>query len=93
PDFARGIDTELLLGEDVTVFDRSDGCCWVKAASDGYVGYVAADALLEGKPSPTHIVTVQRSFVYPDPELRKPTRGMATRAGAPSTKRDASTLP
>lgn len=44
----------------------------MKAASDGYVGYVAADALLEGKPAPTHIVTVQRSFVYPEPELRKP---------------------
>ncbi|MGO6905276.1 peptidase P60, partial [Rhizobium ruizarguesonis] len=24
PDVARGIDTELLLGEDVTVFDRAD---------------------------------------------------------------------
>ncbi|MGO4139593.1 peptidase P60, partial [Rhizobium brockwellii] len=34
--------------------------------------YVAADALLEGRPAPTHIVTVQRSFVYPEPALRKP---------------------
>ena len=40
PDLATGIDTELLLGEDVTVFDRADGWCWVKAASDGYVGYI-----------------------------------------------------
>ena len=72
PDLARGIDTELLLGEVVTVFDRADGWCWVKAASDGYVGYVAADALLEGRPAPTHIVTAQRTFVYPEPELRKP---------------------
>ncbi|PDT03951.1 peptidase P60 [Rhizobium chutanense] len=72
PDLARGIDTELLLGEDVTVFDRADGWCWVKAASDGYVGYITTDALLEGRPAPTHIVTVQRSFLYPEPELRKP---------------------
>ncbi|MGZ2481636.1 cell wall-associated NlpC family hydrolase [Rhizobium pisi] len=72
PDLARGIDTELLLGEDVTVFDRADGWCWVKAASDGYVGYLPAETLFEGRPAPTHIVTVQRSFVYPEPELRKP---------------------
>ncbi len=32
PVLARGIDTELLLGEQVTVFDRADGWCWVKAA-------------------------------------------------------------
>ncbi|MBX5155681.1 MULTISPECIES: NlpC/P60 family protein [unclassified Rhizobium] len=72
PDLARGIDTELLLGEDVTVFDRAGGWCWVKAASDGYVGYLSADALSEGRPPPTHIVTVQRTFLYSEPELRKP---------------------
>ena len=72
PDLARGIDTEVLLGEDVTVFDRADGWCWVKAASDGYVGYLSAEALSEGRPAPTHFVTVQRTFLYPEPELRKP---------------------
>ncbi|MGV4793563.1 NlpC/P60 family protein [Rhizobium sp. F40D2] len=76
PDLARGIDTELLLGEDVTVFDRADGWCWVKAASDGYVGYIKAEALSEGKPAPTHIVSVPRTFVYPEPELRKPHRSI-----------------
>lgn len=72
PALARGIDTELLLGEQVTVFDRADGWCWVKAASDGYVGYVPADALSQIDPTPTHIVTVARTFLYPEPELRKP---------------------
>jgi len=72
PDLARGIDTELLLGEDVTVFDRAGGWCWVKATSDGYVGYVEVETLSEAKPAPTHIVIVQRTFVYPEPELRKP---------------------
>ncbi|TCL72019.1 NlpC/P60 family protein [Rhizobium sp. BK251] len=72
PDLATGIDTELLLGEEVTVFDRADGWCWVKAVSDGYVGYLPQDALEEPGAAPTHIVTVQRTFVYPEPELRKP---------------------
>lgn len=72
PDLTTGIDTELLLGEDVTVFDRANGWSWVKAASDGYVGYVEESALCEAEGAPTHIVTVQRTFLYREPELRKP---------------------
>lgn len=72
PDLAKGIDTELLLGEDVTVFDRADGWCWVKAASDGYVGYLPEAALSDALVEPTHIVTVQRTFLYLEAELRKP---------------------
>ncbi len=72
PDLAKGIDTELLLGEDVIVFDRVDGWCWVKAASDGYVGYLPETALSDVLDVPTHIVTVQRTFLYLEAELRKP---------------------
>ncbi|NTF85693.1 C40 family peptidase [Agrobacterium rhizogenes] len=76
PDLARGIDTELLLGEDVTVFERKDGWAWVKAVSDGYVGYLPEDAIREGLVAPTHIVVPQRTFLYPEPELRKPYTGV-----------------
>ncbi|MBB2751425.1 UNVERIFIED_ORG: cell wall-associated NlpC family hydrolase [Rhizobium aethiopicum] len=76
PEPARGIDTELLLGEDVTVFDRANGWCWVKAASDGYVGYLPEEVLSQSLMAPTHIVTVQRTFLYPEPELRKPHRAI-----------------
>ncbi|QND49196.1 C40 family peptidase [Rhizobium lusitanum] len=72
PDLARGIDTELLLGEDVMVFERKDGWAWVKAVSDGYVGYLPEDAIKEGLTAPTHIVVPQRTFLYSEPELRKP---------------------
>lgn len=72
PDLTKGIDTELIQGEDVTVFDRADGWCWVKASSDGYVGYIRESALDEAATAPTHIVTVQRTFLYQEPELRKP---------------------
>ncbi|MEZ2130252.1 MULTISPECIES: NlpC/P60 family protein [unclassified Sinorhizobium] len=76
PDLAMGIDTELLLGEEVTVFDRADGWCWVKALADGYVGYLPERTLGEPQPEPTHVIAVQRSFVYPEPELRKPHVGV-----------------
>ncbi|MBE1504487.1 C40 family peptidase [Rhizobium viscosum] len=72
PDLARGIDTELLYGEDVTIFDRADGWCWVKAAADGYVGYLPESAVAEAASAPTHVVVSQRTFLYPEPELRKP---------------------
>lgn len=76
PDLARGIDTELLLGEEITVFERKDGWAWVKAVSDGYVGYLPEDTIKEGLTAPTHIVVPQRTFLYPEPELRKPYTGV-----------------
>jgi cell wall-associated NlpC family hydrolase len=76
PDLVAGIDTELLVGEDVTVFDRAAGWCWVKAAYDGYVGYIEESALNEGAEPPTHIVTVPRTFLYREPELRTPYRSI-----------------
>jgi cell wall-associated NlpC family hydrolase len=76
PDMSRGIDTELLLGEDVTIFERKEGWCWVKAAADGYVGYLPEAAVSANAPAPTHIVVQQRTLLYPEPELRKPHVGM-----------------
>jgi cell wall-associated NlpC family hydrolase len=71
PDLARGIDTELLLGETVRVFDRAGGFAWVQADQDGYVGYLP-ETMLGLPEQPTHLVAVPRTFVYPEPELRKP---------------------
>lgn len=71
-DMETGIDTELLLGEEVTVFERADGWAWVKASEDGYVGYLPEAALTTDADAPTHRITVPRSFVYPRAELRSP---------------------
>ncbi len=69
----RGIDTELLLGEDVTVFDRADGWCWVKAASDGYVGYLPEDRRYEGaRCADPYRHGRSGRFLYREAELRKP---------------------
>jgi cell wall-associated NlpC family hydrolase len=67
-----GIDTQLLSGEEVLVFDTTEGWAWVQAGYDGYVGYASADALSVATPEPTHVVVAQRSFVYPGPELKLP---------------------
>ena len=70
PDLARGIDTQLLFGESVRVFERRDGWAWVQAQEDGYVGYLPETSL--GQPfEATHRIVVPRTFVYPEAELRK----------------------
>ena len=68
-----GIDTQLLCGEAVLVFEETDGWAWVQAERDGYVGYAAADQIADA-PEPTHLVVAQRTFVYPGPELKLPPR-------------------
>jgi cell wall-associated NlpC family hydrolase len=73
PDLSIGIDTELLMGEQVRVFERTGGWAWVQAVDDGYVGYLPEDAL-GPLVAPTHIVTAPRTFVYSGADLRFPTR-------------------
>jgi cell wall-associated NlpC family hydrolase len=73
PDLKVGIDTELLMGEEVQVFERKNGWAWVQAVDDGYVGYLPEETLGPAAAT-THIVTVPRTFVYSGPDLRFPTR-------------------
>ncbi len=71
PDLGCGIDTELLFGETVRVFERSGGFAWIQADQDGYVGYLP-EPMLGQVEKPTHRIVVQRTFLYPEPELRRP---------------------
>ncbi|QLF69094.1 C40 family peptidase [Peteryoungia desertarenae] len=74
PALSRGIDTQLLFGEPVSVFDRANGFAWVQSGLDGYVGYVPEETISTTEPSPTHLIAVPRSFVYSGPDLRLPRR-------------------
>ena len=73
PDLSMGIDTELLMGEEVRVFERNNGWAWVQAAEDDYVGYLP-EAALGPVLSATHVVRAPRTFVYSGADLRFPTR-------------------
>ena len=72
PDAGSGLDTQLLFGEPVTVFDERDGWAWVQNGPDRYVGYVETAALGESPPTPTHQVAALRSFLFPEPDLKAP---------------------
>ena len=72
PSAESGIDTQLIRGDVVTVFDRAGGWAWVQNLRDGYVGYCSEDKLAPVSDRLTHRVIVPRTFVYPDAELRHP---------------------
>ncbi len=77
PEAAAALDTQLMFGETVTVYDQADGWAWVQNAEDEYVGYVEAACLREAAPGvtlgvPSHYLKVLRSFLYPEADLKAP---------------------
>ncbi|WP_299620666.1 C40 family peptidase [Pelagibius sp.] len=72
PDARAGLDTQLLFGEAVTVYDEADGWAWVQNETDGYVGYLESATLGAAPPEPTHRVTALRSYLFPEPNLKAP---------------------
>lgn len=72
PDINSGIDTQLLLGESVQIFSKNGGWALVQSDVDGYVGWVEEVGVTTTVRKFTHRVQVQRSFIYPDVDLRFP---------------------
>ncbi|MGD1876833.1 MAG: C40 family peptidase [Kiloniellaceae bacterium] len=72
PDAGAGLDTQLLFGETVKVFDQKDNWAWVQSETDGYVGYLDRTTLGDAPPPPTHRLRALRSFLYPEPNLKTP---------------------
>ena len=67
------LDTEALEGERVTVYEISEeGWAWGQLASDGYVGYLSANALRPVGPALTHKVAAARTLVFPGPSIKLP---------------------
>ena len=66
------LDTQLLSGEVLRLYDEENGWAWVQAEKDNYVGYVATHGLSDEVAAPTHHVVVNRTFVYPAPDMKQP---------------------
>ncbi len=68
------VDTELLYGERVSVFDREGGWCWVQSTVDSYVGYIEHTALEREVPLETgralHKIAVPLALVFPEPSIK-----------------------
>ena len=72
PDARSGLDTQLLFGETVTVYEEANGWAWVQNAADGYVGYLESAALGAAQVAPTHRLMALRSYLFPEPNLKSP---------------------
>lgn len=67
------LDTEALKGERVAVYETTDeGWCWGQLESDGYVGWLPANALIAAGPPATHRVSALRTLVFPAPDIKQP---------------------
>jgi cell wall-associated NlpC family hydrolase len=67
------LSTEALKGERITVYDENgEGWCWGQLASDGYVGWLPANALVAPGPEATHKVAALRTFAFLAPSIKAP---------------------
>jgi len=74
-----GMDTQALFGERIDVYEIDmEGWAWGQLARDGYVGYLAADDLVDvladdsAEVAATHRVLAPRTFVYPARNMKTP---------------------
>ena len=73
PRFDCPLDSEALHGEAVKVLgEASEGWAFVQMIRDGYVGYLAEDALSFSLPEPTHLVSALKSFAFTGSDLKLP---------------------
>jgi cell wall-associated NlpC family hydrolase len=65
--------SEALLGERITVYETTEeGWAWGQLGSDGYVGWLSANALGPTGPAPTHKVTALRTLAFPGSDIKLP---------------------
>ncbi len=85
------LDTQLLFGEEVVVYDSEEGWAWGQAQNDSYVGYMPADSLAAATGAPTHKVAAPRTFLYPAANMKMPNLGalpMGAQVEARATRGD-----
>ena len=66
---------QLLFGEVFDQLELMDGHAWGRARRDGYVGFVATEALSRDLLAPTHWVAAIRTFAFEGPSIKSPSRG------------------
>jgi cell wall-associated NlpC family hydrolase len=67
------LETEALKGDRVSVYETTEeGWCWGQLASDGYVGWIPANALTTQCTEATMKVQALSTFVFPAPNIKTP---------------------
>jgi len=67
------LSTEALYGERFVAYDiDAEGWAWGQLTGDGYVGYLAANALGRVGPAPTHKVSTTLTLGFPGTDIKLP---------------------
>ena len=72
PDYDTAVVSEIIYGDDVTVYDEAGNWAWVQNNRDGYVGYVPSGCLSPNMAQPTHKITSLSTFAYGRADLKTP---------------------
>lgn len=76
PSHEAALDTQALMGERVTVYEETEeGWAWGQLESDGYVGWLSANALSKPGPAATHKVAALSTLGFPAPDIKLPPLG------------------
>ena len=71
PSHEARLDTQALLGETAVIYETTgEGWVWGQLESDGYVGWLSANALGAPGPAATHKVSVPRTLAFPGPDIK-----------------------
>jgi len=73
PSHEARLDTQALLGETITVYETNDeGWAWGQLETDGYVGWLSANALGASGSAATHKVSAPQTLAFPGPDIKLP---------------------
>jgi cell wall-associated NlpC family hydrolase len=72
PSHEARLDSEALFGEHVIIYEIEEGWAWGQLETDGYVGWLSANALAKPGAAATHKVIVPRTLCFPAPDIKRP---------------------
>jgi len=75
PDDNAGLATQALYGEALEVFETRSDWSLVQCEKDNYVGWTLTENIGPRGEEPTHRVCAPRTFLYPEPDMKKPRTG------------------
>lgn len=70
-----GLDSQILFGEDVRIFDSQNDWTRIQSVRDGYVGWTQNANVTLSISDATHMVTAPRTFLYPQADMKLPRVG------------------
>lgn len=86
PNYESHLQSEILLGEWVRIFELDEKWCWLQSLEDGYVGYAPAKDFVESYPKNSNklVVIAAQGFLFSAPDI-KSTPVMSIFAGSQLT--------